>query len=58
MIILFVDLTARAGPMKIAVIVKAAITEIHVSFCLFVVEFRNNICTSKWFHRINCIIIH
>lgn len=29
---LFVDLTARAGLMKIAVIVKEAITEIHVSF--------------------------
>lgn len=32
MIRFFVDLTARAGPMKTAVIVKAAITEIHVSF--------------------------
>lgn len=32
MINLFVDLTARAGPMKITAIVKAAITEIDVSF--------------------------
>lgn len=32
MIRLFVDLTASADPMKIAVIVKAAITEINVSF--------------------------
>lgn len=35
MISLFVDLTTGAGPMKTAVIVKAAITEIPVSFfCL------------------------
>lgn len=32
MINLFVDVTAGASPMKIAVIVKAAITEIDVSF--------------------------
>lgn len=45
--------------MKIAVIVKAGITEINVSFVwLVVVECRNHISTSKWFRGINCVIIH
>lgn len=56
---LFVDQTARTGPMKMSVIAKEVITEIHVYFfCLFVVECRNNICSSELFHGINCIIIH